>query len=203
MDRATQERIFEPFFTTKPPGSGTGLGLAVVHGVIKKHGGAISVYSELGVGTTFSIYLPVHDRAPNGVNSKSDHVPLGNGEHILFVDDEEPLAVLGKSILEQVGYRVTTKTDSVEALLAFEAHPREFDLVITDQTMPLMNGVDLAKSLLQIRPELPVILATGNSTAINPEQAEAIGIRELLFKPNTTQALSEAIRRALGTAERR
>jgi PAS domain S-box-containing protein len=198
MDRATVERIFEPFFTTKPPGSGTGLGLAVVHGVIKKHGGAITVYSEPAKGTIFNLYWPVHDRDVAPAMPRPNVIPRGAGERILFVDDEESLASLGKSMLERLGYRVTTEISSVKALKLFAGQPGGFDLVITDQTMPNMSGVDLAKALLEIRPELPVILATGYSTAINPEKAHALGIRELLLKPNTAQSLGEAIRRALG-----
>jgi PAS domain S-box-containing protein len=198
MDRATVERIFEPFFTTKPPGSGTGLGLAVVHGVIKKHGGAITVYSEPAKGTIFNLYWPVHDHDVAPAMPRPNVIPRGNGERILFVDDEESLASLGKSMLERMGYCVTTEISSVKALKLFSGQPSGFDLVITDQTMPNMSGVDLAKALIEIRPELPVILATGYSTAINPEKAQALGIRELLLKPNTAQSLGEAIRRALG-----
>lgn len=196
MDSATVERIFEPFFTTKPPGSGTGLGLAVVHGIIKQFGGAISVYSEMGNGTTFNIYLPTHDREATPAPAPT-LVQRGNGEHILFVDDEEALASLGKSMLERLGYRVTTQISSVEALKTFSSQPLDFDLVITDQTMPHMSGAEFAKVLLEIRPQLPVILATGYSTAINPEKAQALGIREFLLKPNTAQSLGEAVHRAL------
>jgi signal transduction histidine kinase/ActR/RegA family two-component response regulator len=198
MDRAVLERVFEPFFTTKPPGAGTGLGLAVVHGVIKRHEGTIAVYSEPGNGTTFNLYFPVHEIETQTPVMESITIPKGNGERILFVDDEAPLAALGKSMLERLGYRVTAQTSSVEALATFSAQSDQFDLVITDQTMPSLSGADLARLMLEIRPELPVILATGYSTTINPEKAQAIGIRELLFKPNTTQSLSAAIRRALG-----
>lgn len=196
MNDATVERIFEPFFTTKPPGSGTGLGLAVVHGIIKQFGGVISVYSEVGNGTTFNIYLPTDDREAPPAPAVTV-VPRGNGEHILFVDDEEALASLGKSMLERLGYRVTTQISSVEALKTFSAQPLDFDLVITDQTMPFMSGAEFAKVLLEIRPQLPVILATGYSTAIDSEKAQAIGIREFLHKPNTAQSLGQAIHRAL------
>jgi len=197
MDRAAQERIFEPFFTTKAPGEGTGLGLAVVDGVVKNHGGAIVVSSELGVGTTFSIYLPVYERLQAAISHESDSVPRGNGEHIMFVDDEEALVTLGKSMLEDLGYRVTTWTDSSEALAAFRSKPQDFDLVITDQTMPHLNGGELATALLGIRPTLPVILLTGYSTIMTFEKAKEIGIGELLIKPNTMQALGKAIHRAL------
>ncbi|MCM3870340.1 MAG: PAS domain S-box protein [Pyrinomonadaceae bacterium] len=198
MDGITQARIFEPFFTTKAPGEGTGLGLAVVHGIISNHGGVITVHSEPEIGTTFNIYLSAYDGQMGAAAEQCVAVSRGNGEHILFVDDEEALVSVGKSILENLGYRVTTSTNSVEALAAFSLQPRHFDLVITDQTMPHLNGADLASALLRIRPGLPVIMTTGYSTAISPEKARAIGVRELLSKPNTTQTLGEATRRALG-----
>jgi signal transduction histidine kinase/ActR/RegA family two-component response regulator len=198
IERAALDRIFEPFFTTKAPGAGTGLGLAVVHGVVKRHQGAISVYSEHPKGTTFNVYFPVHKVEDRQVVDEPKSIEKGNGERILFVDDEAPLAALGKSMLERLGYRVTAQTDSLQALNTFSAQSDQFDLVITDQTMPSLSGAEMAKLMLKIRPELPVILATGYSTTINPEKAKSIGIRELLLKPNTTQTLGEAIRRALG-----
>jgi CheY-like chemotaxis protein len=197
MDRATQERIFEPFFTTKAPGEGTGLGLAVVHGVIKNHGGAIVVSSEWGVGTTFTVYLPVYDRPRTPILAEPDSVPRGKGERILFVDDEEALVLLGQSMLEDLGYRVTTSTDSTEALSAFSSQPEDFDLVITDQSMPRLNGADFAKALLEIRPALPIILVTGYSAGLSQEKARATGIRELIAKPYPLQVLGDAIRRSL------
>jgi PAS domain S-box-containing protein len=198
MDRAVAERIFEPFFTTNAPGTGTGLGLAVVHGVVRNHGGTITVYSQPEVGSTFSIYLPIYDGQAVAVVPNSVSLPRGNGEHILFVDDEQSLVSLGKIMLEELGYRITATTDGGEALAAFKLRPGDFDLVVTDQTMPHLSGGDLAKALLQIRPGLPVILTTGYSSVMNPEKANAIGIRELLFKPTTTLAMAEAIARALG-----
>jgi CheY-like chemotaxis protein len=201
MDRATLERIFEPFFTTKSPGSGTGLGLAVVHGVVKKHEGAISVYSEPGKGTTFNLYFPAHGIEAAAAVREATSVPLGKGERILFVDDEELLVSLGQSMLERLGYQVTTQTSSLQALATFTANPEHFDLVITDQTMPQMSGADLAQKLLAVRPDLPVILVTGYSTTINAEKAQAIGIREMLLKPSTMQALGEAIRRVLDASK--
>ncbi len=197
MNRASQERIFEPFFTTKAPGEGTGLGLAVVHGVIKNHGGAIVISSELGAGTTFMVYLPVCDRRPSPTLQELDSVPRGSGERILFVDDEVALVSLGQSMLEDLGYRVTTKTDSVEALAAFTSQPEDFDLVITDVTMPRLNGAELATALLEIRPTLPIILVSGYSAGLSQEKARAMGIRELIAKPCGIQVLGDAIRRSL------
>lgn len=202
MDRATQERIFEPFFTTKAPGEGTGLGLAVVHGVVKNHGGAIVVSSEIGLGTSFAIYLPVCDRPPDPTLHKPDPVPQGKGERILFVDDEEALVVLGKLTLEDLGYRVTTMVDSVDALAAFRSQPEAFDLVITDYTMPRLNGADLATALLEIRPALPIILTTGYSAGMTQEKAIATGFRELLPKPCPIETLAAAIRRSLVRAKK-
>lgn len=197
MDRATQDRIFEPFFTTKAPGEGTGLGLAVVHGVIRSHGGEIEVFSEVGVGTTIRIYLPAYNHVQEPVKCQSQAVLLGNGEHILLVDDEEALVSLGKVMLEELGYCVTTSTDSVEALATFKTHPDRFDLVIPDQRMPHLMGLDLATALMDIQPTLPVILLTGYCNTMSPDTAKETGIRELLLKPTTFQVLGESIRHAL------
>lgn len=202
IDTAAQTRIFDPFYTTKPPGEGTGLGLAVVHGVVKNHDGVITVQSEVGAGTTFSIYLPVCERPAGAVVQEAVNIPRGNGEHILFVDDEAALASLGKLMLEDIGYRVTAKTDSVESLEAFRSQPEAFDLVVTDQTMPHLNGADFATALLEIRPALPVILLTGYSSTMSPEIAKAIGIGELLLKPCPMHVLGEAIHRALRVGQK-
>ena len=197
MDRSTQERIFDPFFTTKAPGEGTGLGLAVVDGIVKNHGGAVTVSSLPGVGTTFIVYLPVHAGQEGVVTHNVGAVPRGNGEHILFIDDDQTLVSLAKSTLEHLGYRATVMTNSLEALAAFQSQPRDFDLVITDQAMPHMDGTELARSLLRIWPSLPVIMSTGYRTGMSLEKAKAMGIRELLFKPNTMRTLGEAVSRAL------
>jgi len=202
IDGAAQTRIFDPFYTTRAPGEGTGLGLAVVHGVVKNHDGVITVQSEVGVGTTFSVYLPVGEHPAGAVIQGAVDRPRGNGEHILFVDDEETLASLGKLMLEDIGYRVTAKTDSVDALEAFKSQPEDFDLVITDQTMPHLNGADFARALLEIRPALPVILLTGYSSAISAAIAKAIGIGELLLKPCPTHVLADAIQRALESRQK-
>ncbi len=197
IDPQTIERIFEPFFTTKGPGEGTGLGLATVYGIVKDHDGAISVYSQPGEGTTFNIYFPVHEvEVPESV-IQSPATPQGRGQQIMFVDDEAPLALLGKERLERLGYNVTTHTSSVEALKAFHACPTQFDLVITDYTMPHLNGDDLAIDMLNVRPEMPVIMLTGYSSTMNLERTTSIGIRELLIKPTTAQTIGQAVNRAL------
>jgi PAS domain S-box-containing protein len=197
MDKRTQERIFEPFFTTKAPGEGTGLGLAMVYGIVKDHNGAISVYSEPGKGTTFNVYFPVHQDLKLATATQSDGVPKGRGQRVLFVDDEEPLAVLGKQRLERLGYEVSMHTSSIEALQDFRTRPDQFDLLISDYTMPDMNGADLAKHVLKARCDMPVILVTGYSSTINPDIAASIGIRELLMKPMTAQIIGDAVHRVL------
>lgn len=197
MDRATVERIFEPFFTTKAPGQGTGLGLSVVHGIIKAHEGAITVYSEPGQGTTFHLYFPAQGDEAAARELKAGAPARGNGERILFVDDEQALAFLGRKMLERVGYRVTPQTSAQEALRLFSAQPNDYDLVITDLTMPNMTGIDLAGELLKIRPDLPIILTTGFGGSITGAKAQALGLRELIMKPTTAHSLAEAVQRAL------
>jgi PAS domain S-box-containing protein len=202
MDRCTQERIFEPFFTTKSPGEGTGLGLTTVYGIVKEHGGAISVYSEPGSGTVFNIYLPAVESVAAKSPIHPDSIPKGRGQRILFVDDEETLADLGKKRLERLGYEVTVHTNSIEALRTFQESPGQYDLLISDYTMPGMNGADLAKNVLEARSEMPVILITGYSTTINPEIIASIGIREMLMKPVTAQAIGEAVHRVLANGRK-
>ncbi|MDP3029139.1 MAG: GAF domain-containing protein, partial [Deltaproteobacteria bacterium] len=182
MDRAVMEQIFHPFFTTKGPGEGTGMGLAVVHGIVKSHGGAITVDSEPGRGATFHVYFPRIERGRAPEAEAAASVPTGS-ERILFVDDEKALVDMIKQMIESLGYKVAGRTSSIEALEAFRAQPDKFDLVITDQTMPNMTGKMLAKELLRIRPDIPIILCTGYSELITEEKAKAMGIRELVMKP--------------------
>ena len=190
-------RIFDPFFTTKGKDEGTGLGLSVVYGIVKGCRGTIMVQSDPGKGTTFSVYLPAIENTAGKVKERAGQVPRGT-ERILFVDDETDLAQMCREMLEALGYNVIAMTSSSKALDRFESDPGNFDLVITDMTMPGMTGVDLAKELLRIRPDIPIILCTGFSETVTEEKARQLGIREFLTKPVSLQDLAVAIRRVLG-----
>ena len=195
------DRIFDPFFTTKKPGEGTGLGLSVVYGIVKSYGGAITVQSEMGKGTEFNVYLPLLTEI-EGKHEAKVEVPIPGGkERILFVDDEAALVQLATSILSGLGYEVTGRTSSLDALELFRTRPDSFDLVITDMTMPNMTGSELAQQLMRIRPDIPVILCTGFSEAVTQEKARAIGVKEFIMKPIVQRQIAEAIRRALDKKE--
>jgi len=196
MDEKVMARIFDPFFTTKSRDQGTGLGLAVVHGIITRHKGEITVSSQPGCGSIFNIYLPVVEEETNAEIELETPLPLGR-ENILFVDDEEALVEIGRGILERLGYRVVAKTSGLEALEVFKTKPDGFDLVITDQTMPKLSGFELAAELKKIRPDLPVILCTGYSDQVSPERLETAGIEELIMKPIPVRELAETVRRLL------
>ncbi|ATC62742.1 hypothetical protein CMV30_01480 [Nibricoccus aquaticus] len=197
MDQATQARIFEPFFTTKGPGEGTGLGLAVVHGIMQGHDGAITVYSQRGEGTTFHLYFPAHGAMPVLGEVEGAPVPRGNGQRILYVDDEQALAEMGQKMLERLGYAVDICCVPREALRLFAENPGGFDLVVTDQTMPGMTGIELVRELLHIRPGLPVILTTGYVGTLTVERIRELGIRELMMKPHSVRTTAETVRRSL------
>jgi len=191
-------KIFEPYFTTKEQGKGTGLGLAVAYGIIKKHKGDIKVYSEIGKGTTFNIYLPLMEKVTGVDKDEQAKGDLKKGnEIILVVDDEEPIAILEKQMLERLGYKVKKRINSIEALEAFKAKPNDFDLVLTDMTMPNMSGDQLARKLKAIRPDIPIIICTGFSERINKENAEAVGINGFLMKPIIISDLSQMVRKVL------
>ena len=188
------DRIFDPFFTTKEQGEGTGMGLSVVHGIVGSCGGAIAASSEPGKGSTFNIYLPIVER--DNIQPSINENSIADGtERILFVDDESALTNLGKRMLESLGYKVTTRASSIEALELFKAKPDSFDLVITDMTMPNMKGDKLASELIRIRPDIPVIICSGYSAEINPQQAAAMGIRAFVTKPVLKKDIAEAIRK--------
>ncbi len=197
MDSATVGRVFEAFFTTKAVGEGTGLGLAVVYGIMKTHDGGISVYSHPGEGTTFHLYFPVLENETVAPEIAAAPIPRGQGECIIFVDDETALAGLGKQILDRLGYQVTMVTSAAEALAAIGAQPGQFDLVITDLAMPVMDGIELGRQLLQIQPGLPLILTTGFGGTLTAEKVRELGFCEILRKPSTARTMSEAVHRVL------
>jgi len=191
-------RIFDPYFTTKQGGEGTGLGLAVVHGIVKSYRGGITVSSEPGKGSAFEIYLPGVYPAREPVRAvKAEPLPLGGNERILFVDDERAIVEVAQGILERLGYKVEVRTSSIEAREMFRANPDRFELVITDMTMPNMTGDKLAQEILSIRPGIPIILCTGFSEYITEERAKALGIQEFVMKPLVMRDLATVIRRAL------
>ena len=200
MEPAVLERIFDPFFTTKRPGEGTGLGLSVVHGIVRAHDGAILVDSKPGVGTSFRLYFPtIHAVEPARPRLKNP-TGRGNGEHILCVDDEPAIADLLEAQLVTLGYRVTAHTAPLDALSDFLSRPLEFDAVVTDLTMPGMTGADLVERILKARADLPVVMATGYGRVMSEERAAALGIRRLLLKPFSMTTLGEAVEEALAAS---
>jgi signal transduction histidine kinase/ActR/RegA family two-component response regulator len=197
MDQATIKRIFEPFFTTKPCGEGTGMGLAVVHGILKSIKGGISVESEVGKGSVFHVALPiVAEQAVEEVTNENTSLPTGT-ENILIVDDNAEAAELTTDMLKSLGYVTTVARSAIEALDLFKLDPGRFRLVLTDQVMPGMTGLEMAKILLRVRPDIAMVLYTGFSEAITAEQARALGVREFLLKPVSMDDLANAVRRAL------
>ena len=189
-------RIFEPFFTTKEVGKGTGMGLSITQGIVTSYNGFLTCESEPGQGTVFRVYFPAIDQEIAAIDKHVVTIPTGK-ERILFIDDENMLAELGKTMLEHLGYEVTIRKNSIEALTTFQNHADQFDVVITDQTMPGMTGIDLARKILQIRPDLPIILCTGYSTLVNEEQAKAIGIKGFIMKPLSKQGIATLLRTVL------
>jgi len=196
MGPETLARIFDPYFTTKGVGEGSGMGLSVVHGIVKNHGGAIRAESGPGKGTSFEVLLPllVQDVEPASVGLAS--LPTGS-EHVLFVDDEEGIADLGGRMLQHLGYQVTVRTSSREALEVFEAQPEQYDLLVTDMTMPTMTGMDLSRELLRIRPGLPIVLCTGFSDMVTEDSAKQMGIEAFVMKPLVMREIAETVRRIL------
>ncbi|HEY4368270.1 MAG TPA: PAS domain S-box protein [Steroidobacteraceae bacterium] len=191
------ERVFEPFFTTKPRGQGTGLGLSVVHGIVRAHGAAIVVESEPGAGSTFRVFLPSVATPATAVAVTVAPVSRGAGQHILYVDDEEPLVYLLTRILERLGYRVSGFTDPMRALAAFQSDPGAFHALVTDLSMPGLSGHDLAREILKISPSLPVVMTSGYVRSTDRDTAIQNGVRELVLKPDTAQALGEILHRVL------
>ena len=194
------ERVFEPFFTTKPRGQGTGLGLSVVHGIVRAHGGAITIESEPGRGSTFRVFLPASAVQEVVAPTPPSRIGLGQGQHILYVDDEEPLVYLLTRILERLGYRVSGFTDPVRALTAFQLDPDAFHALVTDLSMPGLSGHDLTREVLKIRPALPVVMTSGYVRTTDRDLAIQNGVRELVLKPDTAQALGEILHRLLDSS---
>jgi CheY-like chemotaxis protein len=190
-------RLFEPFFTTKPIGEGTGMGLAIVHGIVTSHDGTITVESTRESGTRFAVYLPRIDAL--AVQTAGPESPLPQGEgRVLFVDDEETIALAMQLLLESLGYEVVVHTASRDALDTFRTDPHGFDVVITDQTMPEMTGEDLVQALHRIRPEIPIILCTGFSHVRDAEKARGLGNVTFLMKPVDERQLGDILQQVLG-----
>jgi PAS domain S-box-containing protein len=202
MSEETRERIFEPFFSTKEVGKGTGLGLSVAHGIVASHGGAIRVESRPGGGTTFQVYLPEADGARRGDARRVAAVD-GRRWRILYVDDEETLLLAGQGLLERLGHDVTVTTDGLAALEAFRARPDGFDVVITDQTMPRLTGVQLARQIHGLRPDIPVVITTGYSEALDPDAVAELGVAAYLAKPFAARDLLRTVQQLLGEREPR
>jgi CheY-like chemotaxis protein len=196
MDRRTLSRIFEPYFSTKKRGEGTGLGLAVVHGIVKNLNGAIVVYSEPCEGTTFNVFIPRVDTEKDQVNLQIEPSP-GGSETILLVDDEEIVMEIGREILEDLGYRVVARVSSIEAYNAFHASPDKFDALVTDYTMPQMTGIELVRKIKGLRGDLPTIMCTGFSTELTAPKLHDAGVDILLNKPILSHELAVALRKLL------
>ena len=197
ISKKNQEKIFDPYFTTKAKGEGTGLGLAVVHGIVKQYNGEITVNSKPGEGTTFCVYLPaIMDNIESKANERTSSLPRGN-ESILVIDDDEKIVKLNKRVLENMGYHVIALTKSEEALNTFQQTPESIDLVLTDMTMPHMTGAELTKKLIAIRPDIPIIMCTGFSDQIDKDEAIKMGISDFLMKPVDMITLVLAVRKAL------
>ncbi len=197
IDPAVVDRIFDPYFTTKKKNKGTGLGLSVVHGIVRGYGGDIRVYSEVDQGTRFDVYLPLREDPPEPTAAETVPVSPTGTERILLVDDEKPIARMEKQMLQRLGYRVTERFSSSDALEAFRADPDAFDLVITDMAMPHMTGLQLAEELRAIKPTIPVIICTGFSERVNRDKARKAGIKGFLKKPVIKSDMAEMIRAVL------
>jgi PAS domain S-box-containing protein len=197
MDGPTLERAFDPFFTTKPPGEGTGLGLSVVYGIVTRYGGAVTVYSEVGKGTVFHVYLPRTESEKAAAPAIVGSLQQGRGERVLYIDDDEALVFMMSRMLKRLNYNITAYSNPVEALETFRADPDAYDIVITDMSMPELSGPEMVRGIQELRPELPVIMVTGYIRPADLEQARHLGIRELVLKPNTVDEMSEVLQRVL------
>jgi CheY-like chemotaxis protein len=191
-----REKIFDPYFTTKEQGKGTGMGLAMVHSIIANDDGFITCQSKVGVGTIFEVNLPAISNQTVSKPEKNTLIPIGT-ERILFIDDEPMLVEMSKEMLSRLGYSVTVAKNGLEALTTFQNQPEVFDLIITDHAMPGITGFDMARRMLQIRPNLPIILCTGYSSRISEEKAQSYGIKGFVLKPIIRKEIAELIRKVL------
>jgi CheY-like chemotaxis protein len=196
IDPEIQDRIFDPYFTTREVGKGSGMGLAVVHGIVMNHDGTILVDSDIGKGATFKIFFPIVESEPLAKITTGEDLPMGK-ERIIFVDDEESILKMGHQRLERLGYTVESTTSPIEALDLFSSKPDQFDLVISDLTMPKMTGDKLAKEILNIRPDIPVILCTGFSEKIDEKKAKDIGAADYIEKPLDKRDFAFKVRKVL------
>lgn len=201
MTPEVQARIFDPYFTTKDVGKGTGMGLSTVHGIVHSYGGTICCDSRPGAGTVFHITLPTVEAHPAREIENNTKIPPRGSEHILLVDDEEMLVMMQKTVLKRLGYHVTARSSSLEALATFQNDPEAFDLVITDQTMPDITGMEFSRRILQIRPDMPIILCTGYSNISSEEKAKSIGIKGFALKPLTMKDIAETVRKVLDSGK--
>ncbi len=195
------DKIFDPYFTTKAQGKGTGLGLAMVYGIVQEHRGRITVNSEIGKGTTFKVYLPMMDKSVNAMAIDiTENLPTGH-ERLLVVDDEKPIAILEKQMLERLGYKVTVCLNSPDALKLYRKNPSSFDLVVTDMTMPNMTGKQLVEEIRTINSDIPIIICTGFSERINDEKSNTLGIAGILMKPIVKSEMAKTVRNVLDNAK--
>jgi PAS domain S-box-containing protein len=201
MEASVLERIFDPFFTTQAPGQGTGLGLSVVHGIAKDHDAAISVYSEPGKGTVFHLYFPAIGKGADTAKPLLA-APRGRGQHLLYVDDEEALVMLATRSLGRLGYKVTGEIDPVRASQLFRKNPAQFDAVVTDLSMPGMSGSELARQIMEVRPDIPVVMMSGYLRPEDEEEARRLGVRDLILKPDTIEDLAQSLDRLFTTLVR-
>jgi PAS domain S-box-containing protein len=195
MDRTTLERIFDPFFTTKGVGKGTGLGLAVVHGIMKNHNGGVAVLSEPGAGSTFQLFFPAAGSAISTAQEAPSLIVRERTENVLYVDDEEALVILATRTLEHLGYKVTGQTDPVDAIELFRSNPQAYDVVVTDLAMPGLSGFDLSSQVLAIRPDIPIVMTSGYVRPEDQERALNMGLRDLILKPDTVAQLGRTLDR--------
>jgi signal transduction histidine kinase/CheY-like chemotaxis protein len=195
MDRATMERIFEPFFTTKAAGTGTGLGLTTVHGIVADHGGVLNVRSHPGVGTTFEAWFACAEAVGSPLVPPDSPLPRGQGQTILLVDDEMPVVTLGEEMLAELGYEPVGFSTARDALDALAADPQRFDVMLTDEAMPDMSGAEIAAAVHRLRPDMPILLMTGQPEPIEPKRLRAAGFREYLRKPLSLDDIGRAVAR--------